>query len=120
MEKIKKGETMSFAVTINSSGQATIPKEVRDILGIIPGQNRLTFDIVDGKISLGKEKSRAELLEESLQKIWEMNEELAKKDPVYAKNREKYKGMSFEEVRDAYDATPEGKKEFKEKYGFKI
>ncbi|MBQ2659515.1 AbrB/MazE/SpoVT family DNA-binding domain-containing protein [Candidatus Saccharibacteria bacterium] len=120
MEKIKKGETMSFAVTINSSGQATIPKEVRDILGIIPGQNRLTFDIVDGEIVLGREPSRAELLEASLKKIWRNIEKEKKKNPEFAENYEKYKGMSFEEVRDAYDATPEGKKEFEEKYGIRL
>ena len=120
MNKSNKDKTMTYAVAINSSGQATIPKAIRDLLGVVPGENRLTFDVIKGKVVLGREKSRAELLDESLQKIWASNERLAKTNPEYAAAREKYKGMTFNEVRDAYDATPEGKREFKEKYGFEI
>lgn len=111
---------MSYAVAINSSGQATIPKAIRDLLGIVPGENRLIFDIKEGEVVLGKEKSRAEVLEETMQRIWKRREEAERQNPEIKKAREKYKGMTFNEVRDAYDATPEGKKEFEEKYGFKI
>ena len=120
MKKSKNGETMSYTVTINSSGQATIPKAVRDILGVIPSENRIIFDIIDGKVVLTREPSRREILEASLERIAARNREAEKRNPEIKKLREKYKGMTFNEVRDAYDATPEGKKEFEEKYGFKI
>ncbi|MBQ3441555.1 hypothetical protein IJG27_04615 [Candidatus Saccharibacteria bacterium] len=120
MKKSKNGETMSYTVSINSSGQATIPKAVRNLLGIVPNENRLTFDIVDGQVVLGREPSRREILEASLERIAARNKEAERRNPEIKKLREKYKGMTFNEVRDAYDATPEGKKEFEEKYGFKI
>ena len=121
MKISKDGEKMTYAVAINSSGQATIPKAIREALNVVPGENRLVFEETeDGRIILKREKSRRELFEESLEKIWAINEEEERRNPEFAKNRKKYAGMTFNEVRDAYDATPEGKKEFKEKYGFEI
>ncbi|MBR2658502.1 AbrB/MazE/SpoVT family DNA-binding domain-containing protein [Candidatus Saccharibacteria bacterium] len=120
MKKSKQGKTMTYAVAINSSGQATIPKAIRDLLGIVPGENRLTFDIIKGKVVLGREASRKEQLFASLDKIHKSIEKEKKQNPEFAKNFEKYKGMTYNEIRDAYDATPEGKREFKEKYGFDI
>lgn len=111
---------MSYTVAINSSGQATIPKAVRNILGLIPNENRLTFNIVDGQVILSREPSRREMLEASLEKIAARNKEAEKRNPEIKKLRKKYQGMTFDEVRDAYDATPEGKKEFEEKYGIKL
>ena len=109
---------MSYAVSINSSGQATIPKAVREFLGVVPGENRLIFDFVGGKVVLKREPSRREMLEASMKKIWAMNEKEEREHPEMREAKEKYKGMTFNEVRDAYDATSEGREEFKEKYGF--
>lgn len=120
MEKTKNGENMTYAVAINSSGQATIPKAIRELLGIVPGENRLTFEVVKGKVILGREKSRAEMLDESMEKIWRNLEEAERRNPEIKKAIETYRGMTFNEVRDAYDATPEGKREFEEKYGIKL
>ena len=117
MEIIKNGEKMSYAVAINSSGQATIPKAIRDLLGIVPGENRLVFDVVKGKVVMEKEKSRRELFEESEKKIRKLMAEAEKRNPEITKLKKKYAGMTFNEVREAYDATPEGIKEFREKYG---
>ena len=120
MEKLKQGKTMTYAVAINSSGQATIPKAIRELLGVVPGENRLTFDVVKGKVILGREASRREQLMASLAKIDANMAAAKKRDPRIAEAMERYKGMTFDEVREAYDATPEGKQEFKEKYGFEI
>ena len=112
---------MTYAVAVNSSGQATIPKAIRDLLGIVPGENRITFDIKKNKtVVLGREPSRREQLMTSLEKIWARNEELARTNPEFAAAREKYKGMDFEKVRDAYYETEEGKKDFEEEYGIKL
>lgn len=120
MNKLQNGDNMTYAVAINSSGQATIPKAIRELLNIVPGENRLTFDVVKGKVILGREPSRAERLESSMKKIWSRLDKELKTNPEFAKNYEKYKGMGYEEVRATYDASPEGKKEFKEKYGIEI
>ena len=120
MKKSKNGETMSYTVTINSSGQATIPKAVREFLGVVPGKNPLIFDIVKDRVILKKGKTNEEIFDENMQKIRKLLKEAERKNPEIKKLREKYKGMTFNEVRDAYDATPEGKKEFEEKYGFRI
>ena len=121
MKVAKEGENMTYAVAINRSGQATIPKAIREALSLVPGENRLIFEKTkEGQVILKREKSRREMLEESLEKIWAITSEEEKKNPEFAKNRRKYAGMTFNEVRDAYDATPEGKKEFNEKYGFEI
>lgn len=120
MNKSKKGNTMTYAVAINSSGQATIPKAIRDLLGIVPGENRLTFDVIKGKVVLGREASRREQLLASLDKIHHIMGEAERQNPTITEARKRYSGMSFEEIRDTYDATPEGKKELEEKYGIKI
>lgn len=117
MEIKKNGEKMSIAVSINSSGQATIPKAVREFLGVVPGENRLIFDFEGKKVVVKREKSRRELFEEAERKIRRINEEAERRNPEIKKLKERYKGMTFNEVRDAYDATPEGRREFKEKYG---
>ncbi|MBR2839935.1 AbrB/MazE/SpoVT family DNA-binding domain-containing protein [Candidatus Saccharibacteria bacterium] len=112
-----KGAKMSYAVSINSSGQATIPKAVREYLGVVPGENRLIFDWEGKKVVLKREKSRRELLDESMKKIRKINAEAERRNPKITKMKKKYARMTFDEVRNAYDATPEGRREFKEKYG---
>ena len=118
MNKTKQGETMTYAVAINSSGQATIPKAIRNLLGIIPGENRLTFDIVKGKVILGREASRREQLLASLDKIHKNIEREKKRNPEFAEKFEKYKDMTYNEIREIDD--PEENKAIEEKYGIKL
>lgn len=120
MKVDKNGKNMSYAVSINSSGQATIPKAIRELLGVVPGENRIIFDVVEGKVILMREPSRAEMLDATMKKIWAMNEEEERKNPKVREAKERYKGMTYEEVMDAYYNTPEGKKEFKEEYGIDL
>jgi antitoxin PrlF len=48
-----------MATTVTTKGQVTIPKEVRDLLGIIPGSS-VTFEVADdGRVLLSKAGSRA-------------------------------------------------------------
>ena len=43
-----------MATTVTSKGQVTIPKEVRDLLGITPGSS-VTFEVAeDGRVLLRK------------------------------------------------------------------
>ena len=120
MNKSQNGENMTYAVAINSSGQATIPKAIRELLNIVPGENRLTFDVVKGKVILGREPSRAERLLSSIKKIDLINDRAKKRNPNIAKNIAKYKGMTPSEIREAFDASAEGRKKFEEEYGYRI
>lgn len=120
MKKLKNGENMSIAVSINSSGQATIPKAVREYLGVVPGENRIVFDVVNGKVILTREPSRTEMLDASMRRIQARNAKEEQQNPKVREAKEKYKGMGYEEVMDAYYSTPEGKKEFEEEYGIKL
>ena len=113
MKKTKKGENMSYTVAINSSGQATIPKDIRDFLRVTPGENRLVFEVKDGGVTITKEKTPRQLLQESLKKI----DRILGPKPV---NKNKFAGMSFDEVREAWSETPEGKAEMEERYGVKL
>ncbi len=48
-----------MATTVTTKGQVTIPKEVRDLLGITPGSS-VTFEVADdGRVLLSKVGSRA-------------------------------------------------------------
>jgi AbrB family looped-hinge helix DNA binding protein len=48
-----------MATTVTTKGQVTIPKEVRDLLGITPGSS-VTFEVADdGRVLLSKAGSRA-------------------------------------------------------------
>jgi AbrB family looped-hinge helix DNA binding protein len=38
--------------TVTTKGQATIPKDVRDFLGIIPGKSDVEFVIKDGRVEV--------------------------------------------------------------------
>jgi AbrB family looped-hinge helix DNA binding protein len=47
-----------MATTVTTKGQVTIPKAVRDLLGITPGSS-VTFDVAeDGRVILRKEGIR--------------------------------------------------------------
>lgn len=117
MKFTKNGTSMNIAVSINSSGQATIPKVVRDYLRVVPGQNRLVFEMVDGRVVLGREPSRAEMLDASINRIRKNLKEERKNNPDFAYNYEKYRGLSYREFMDAYQDTEADKSELKEKYG---
>mgnify|MGYP003338723609 CR=1 FL=1 len=39
------------AITITSKGQATIPKQIRDLLGVKP-RGKITFEVRDGEVVL--------------------------------------------------------------------
>lgn len=107
---------MAYVTTLSSSGQITLPKTLRNKLCISAG-DQVVIDEIHDQIVL---KSRRQELEETFAKLDALVKEKEQNDPEFVKAREKYSGMTFNEVRDAYDATPEGRKEFKERYGLDI
>lgn len=107
---------MTYTVSITSSGQITLPKAVRELLGVKIG-DKVEIDTVGDVV---KVTTRKQSLLDTFAKIDEARERAEKRNPKIKELKKQYAGLEFEEVRDLYDKTPEGKKEFKEKYGIEI
>lgn|ERR1700694_5192062 len=60
LEKPKRGRQIRGGVTISSKGQVTIPKEVRDALGLKP-LDRVTFEVRDGHAVVQRAQSFLDL-----------------------------------------------------------
>ena len=105
-----------YDVAISKSGQITLPKVLRDLLNVKTG-DRVLLKREKGNITLTTEQ---QALLDSFARIDARRKEEERKNPKILENKKKYAGMTFNEIRDAYDATPEGRKEFKERYGLEI
>lgn len=107
--KINKVEKM-FTVTITQSGQATIPKEVREVLGVEPGE-RISYSISrGGEVRITRELSDDDFL---------VQLDALKSPESIAREREvakEYAGMSIGEMVDAWAASPEGQEELRKEY----
>lgn len=101
---------MMYATTITKSGQATIPKEVRDILGINLGE-RIYFTVnKDKTVSLAREMTEKEAR--------------AYLDSFFADEEgqrliKKHAGKSVSQLREEWDNSPEGKAYYEEEYGIR-
>ena len=101
-------------LTLNKSSQTTIPKVVRDLLGLgffgnfpfLPVE--ATADKSTLKIT--KEKSLIERLEEIRKKYSTPEQEAIKAHTA---------NMTVAEMREEWDNSPEGRKYYAEKYGVK-
>lgn len=101
-----------FHARISSSGQVTIPAEVRKILGVEKSQ-KVRFEVKEGKVEIKKPMTWEEFAEN--QKRW--IEEEKKRNPAFAKAWEENKGKTPDEMLTEWVKSPEGEKYFKEKYG---
>ena len=106
----------TYTATVGARGQVTIPKPLRDLLGLTADNNKINFATNGSTITLSRERT----LLESLAEIDRINEEAERRNPSIKKLRKKYAGMEYEKIRDLWESTPEGKKEFEERYGVKI
>lgn len=97
---------MSHAVVINSSGQITLPKAIRDILGVKIG-DRVKFDVEKDKVEVSRVKDVYEILAE-VDAIW---------TPEEREQIRKTAGKTARELREEWDNSEEGIKYYKEKYG---
>ena len=98
---------MEYATTMTSTGQVTIPKELREFLNIHPG-DRVTFRKGRDAISI----DRCKTVEEVFAAM-----DAVPVPPEVQERIEKYRGMSASELREMYDNSPEGQAYYKEKYG---
>lgn len=95
---------MVYTATLTKAGQITIPKAVRQILGLKPGQT-VTFHRDKDTIRLEGEKSATEIAH----KIDELIPDDIRDD--YMKN---YAGLTSSEMQEKWLETPEAKVHFKE------
>lgn len=103
-------------LTLNKSSQTTIPKKVREILGVNFG-DRLSVrrGAKKNEIILSREPSLKERLD-AVRKKWDARlteEEKLKRKKLYNHT----KNMTAREIRAEWDNSPEGKTYYAKKYG---
>lgn len=96
-----------YTVTITKSGQVTLPKELRDFLGVKPGQ-QITFDKEKNGVSIHRKLNRDEFFAELDKNISAKTRRLAKKNA----------GKTVAEMKDEYLRSPAGQRETRMKYAF--
>ena len=96
-----------FSTTITASGQATIPKEVRNLINVDVGERLIFYVGPDNRVYIDRPLTD----EEFCAKIDAME---TPKSKALAK---KYAGMTVSEMRSAWEHSPEGQAYLKEKYG---
>lgn len=107
---------MMYTASLTKTGQATIPKVVRDILGITPGEDtKITYTThKDGSVTIAKEMTD----EEAFAYLDSLKSEKTKK--IIARSA----GKTVREMIDEWESSPEGqkylKKRAKERYGIEL
>lgn len=98
-----------YITTITKSGQITLSKNAREVLGVHPGE-RIQVKINKDGISIDRKLSD----EEFIAKIDEIN---AQSSPETKQKIKEYAGKTVNELMDIYANSPEGRAEFEEEYG---
>ena len=95
---------MVYAATITKAGQVTIPKPVREAVGVDLGQ-RIIFNIKRGTVTIKREKDAAEIAQEIDALI---------PDEARAHHMQEYAGMTSAEIQEKWLKTPDAVSHFKE------
>ena len=103
---MKRNNIMSYAVVINSSGQITLPKAIRDILGVKIG-DRVKFDVEKDKVEVSRVKDVYEVLAEID----------AMRTPEQRAKIKASAGKTAREFREEWENSEEAEIYYKEKYG---
>ena len=97
---------MTYSATLTKTGQITIPKDIRDFLGLEPGQ-RIIFRKGKNSVAIEREKTATEIAEE-IDKIIP--------DEAKKYHMEHFAGMTSSEMQDAWLKTDDSRRHFKEEY----
>ena len=108
----------SRTITVTASRQATLPVQFLRALGVEKGGQ--LYAVFDEKAHAIVLKSREQVMANMLDNIDRIRDEAISANPAIAKNIKKQAGKNFEEIRDEWADSPEGKTYFKEKYGITI
>ena len=102
-------------ITITSSRQTTIPvANLRAAGADLKGSKfYIENDPKTGNIILKRQRT----LEEAIVILDEMNKKSIKRNPKIAENTKRHAGWEYEDYREEWDNSPEGKAYYKEKYG---
>ena len=93
-----------YTATISSSGQVTIPAEVRKVLGV--GKNEeINFKVEEGGITVERPQTVDEFFERQKARI----EAEKRQNPAFAKRLEEDAGKTPYELRMEWMNSPEGK-----------
>lgn len=95
---------MGYGATLTRTGQITVPKSVREWLGLKPGQ-RVMFRKKKGSIVIEREKTAAEIAEEIDKLI---------PDEVREHHMANYAGMTAAEVQEKWLESDDAKEYFEE------
>ena len=101
-----------FRARISSSGQVTLPAEVRKILGVEKNEE-VNFEISEDGVRVERPMTWEEYFERQRQRI----EEEKRINPAFAKAWEENKGKTPDEMLTEWANSPEGQQYFKEEYG---
>lgn len=102
----------TYTATVGARGQVTIPKPLRDLLGLTADNNKINLEARDNIIYI----SRAKSLDESLAEIEEVHTAEMRQNPTLRANVERYAGMTASEFRAAWLQTAQSKKLYKDRY----
>ena len=95
-----------YSAVITKSGQVTLPKELRDFLGVKPGE-KIIFDTDEKRVIIKRKFTLEEYTEM-------MDKNMSKKTKRLAK---KYANMTVSEMREAYAKSRRGRAEIRRQYG---
>ena len=94
-----------YTVTITKSGQVTLPKELRDFLGVEVG-GKITFDKVKDGVTIRRKLTEEEFFAEMDKNISAKTRRMIKKNA----------GKTVSELKDEYLRSPAGQREMRRKY----
>ena len=95
---------MVYTATLTKTGQITIPKPIRAILGIEPGE-KITFHEGRNAVRIDRAKTAAEIAQEIDALI---------PDEARAHHMKEYAGMTSAEIQEKWLKTPDAVSHFKE------
>ena len=99
-----------YTVTITKSGQITLPKELRDFLGVELG-GRVTFHKTKNGVNIERKMTDKEFFDK-------LDSLKSSKTKAFIKKHEaKLAKMSISEMKNEWAKSPAGKKYLEEKYG---
>lgn len=105
---------MRKTIALTSSRQITLPSALIKMIGAEPGSKLVArYDEKTDSIRLERQRT----VEESLELLRKIQEKTMRENPEIAENVRRHAGWEFEQIRDEWDKTPEGKAYYKEKFG---
>ena len=95
-----------YSAVITKSGQVTLPKELRDFLGVKPGE-KIIFDTDEKRVIIKRKMTKEEFYASIDRNLNAKTRHIIKKSA----------GMTVAEMREVYDNSRKGRAEMRRRYG---